>query len=85
ANTIELDITRNDQSVFNGQIALDRMKRSHAELVEYLFRGFVFPHGVLLMTGTGVVPGDDFTLAVGDVIRITIEGIGSLENTVAEL
>jgi 2-dehydro-3-deoxy-D-arabinonate dehydratase len=85
SNTIELDISRKDQSVFSGKIALDRMKRSHSELVEYLFRGFVFPHGVLLMTGTGVVPGDDFTLAVDDVVSITIQGIGTLVNTVAEL
>ncbi|MHA4844355.1 fumarylacetoacetate hydrolase family protein [Flavitalea antarctica] len=80
---IELDIQRNQQSVFNGQIALDRMKRQHTELVDYLFREFRFTNGVMLMTGTGVVPPDHFTLEVGDEVNITIMGIGTLTNTVA--
>ena len=53
------------------------------ELVQYLFRDRSYPSGVFLMTGTGVVPPDEFTLHSGDLIRITIEGIGTLENHVA--
>ncbi len=58
------------------------MKRKHADLAEFLFRESSFPHGCFLMTGTGLVPHDDFTLEVGDEIRITIDGIGTLVNTV---
>ena len=83
ASVIELDIVRNGQTVFNGKIALDRMKRKHTELVDYLFREFKFPQGVLLMTGTGIVPPDSFTLVVGDEVSITIEGIGKLTNVIA--
>jgi len=85
ATLIDLNIERKHQSVFSGQIALDRMKRKHTELVSFLFRGFNFPTGVMLMTGTGVVPPDDFTLEVGDEVNITIQGIGTLTNTVATL
>jgi 2-dehydro-3-deoxy-D-arabinonate dehydratase len=83
SNVISLEIVRNGQNVFEGSIALDRMKRKHTELVEYLFREFKFEKGVMLMTGTGVVPPDDFTLEVGDEINITIQGIGTLSNVVA--
>jgi 2-dehydro-3-deoxy-D-arabinonate dehydratase len=83
ANLISLEIVRNGQTVFEGSIALDRMKRKHTELVEYLFREFHFEKGVMLMTGTGVVPPDDFTLEVNDEINITIQGIGTLSNVVA--
>jgi len=80
---ISIAIKRNDQCVFEGDVTLERMKRSLTELVSYLFREFSFQHGVMLMTGTGVVPPDDFTLETGDVVSITIEGIGTLTNTVA--
>jgi len=60
------------------------LKRDPKDLVHYLFRDNSFPRGVFLMTCTGVVPEDDFTLARGDVIRITIDGIGTLENTVVQ-
>ena len=60
------------------------MKRSPAELVEFLFRDNDFPHGCFLLTGTGIVPPDDFTLRAGDVTRITIEPIGTLVNTVVQ-
>ncbi len=63
--------------------SLAELKRELKELVAFLFRDNSFPQGVFLMTGTGIVPGDDFTLASGDIIRITIEGIGTLENQVA--
>jgi 2-dehydro-3-deoxy-D-arabinonate dehydratase len=59
------------------------MKRRPEELVEYLFRDQTFPHGCFLLTGTGIVPPDDFTLQHGDGIAITIDGIGTLENHVA--
>jgi 2-dehydro-3-deoxy-D-arabinonate dehydratase len=58
------------------------MKRAPEELVEYLFRETSFPTGVFLMTGTGIVPGQDFTLQSGDEVSITIDGIGTLTNPV---
>jgi 2-dehydro-3-deoxy-D-arabinonate dehydratase len=81
---ISLEIIRDNVSLFEGSIAINRMKRKHNELISYLFREMSFPHGAYLMTGTGVVPPNEFTLAVGDVINITIEGIGTLTNTVEE-
>jgi 2-dehydro-3-deoxy-D-arabinonate dehydratase len=79
---IRLDIVRDDQAVFSGTIAIDQMKRQHTELVSYLFRECSFAAGCYLMTGTGIVPPDNFTLRDGDVVRITIDGIGTLENVV---
>jgi 2-dehydro-3-deoxy-D-arabinonate dehydratase len=58
------------------------MKRKPEELVEYLYRNNSFPHGCFLLTGTGVVPPDSFTLKPGDEIRITIPPIGTLVNVV---
>lgn len=81
---ISLEIIRDNVSLFEGSIAINRMKRKHNELISYLFREMSFPHGAYLMTGTGVVPPNEFTLAVGDVINITIEGIGTLTNTVEQ-
>jgi 2-dehydro-3-deoxy-D-arabinonate dehydratase len=69
--------------VFAGTILLSQMKRTLPELASWLFRECDFKHGVYLMTGTGIVPPDHFTLAIDDKIVITIEGIGQLENTVA--
>jgi len=68
---------------FAGQTTLAELKREPEELVEFLFRDNSFPQGAFLLTGTGIVPGDDFTLASGDNIRIAIDSIGTLENTVA--
>jgi 2-dehydro-3-deoxy-D-arabinonate dehydratase len=59
------------------------MKRTHQELIDYLFRSMDFPNGVYLMTGTCLVPPNEFTLAVGDRISISIAEIGVLTNTVA--
>jgi 2-dehydro-3-deoxy-D-arabinonate dehydratase len=59
------------------------MKRKPQELVDYLFRESSFPNGAFLMTGTGIVPPADFTLALGDVVSIEIEKIGTLTNPVA--
>jgi len=81
--TIRLEITREGAPVFTGETALDRMKRNFAELADWLFREDAFPHGCYLLTGTGIVPPNDFTLAPGDHIRIEIAGIGALHNTVS--
>jgi 2-dehydro-3-deoxy-D-arabinonate dehydratase len=81
--SISIAILRNGETVFSNEISIDRMKRKHTELVEYLFREVTFPYGTYLMTGTGIVPPDGFTLLSGDVIKILIEHIGVLENTVA--
>lgn len=79
---ITLAILRKKETVFSGTTGINQMKRSHQELVDFLFRECTFPHGVYLMTGTGIVPPNDFTLASGDEIRITIDEIGTLVNTV---
>jgi 2-dehydro-3-deoxy-D-arabinonate dehydratase len=68
---------------FAGATEISQLKRSFAELAGFLFRDNVFPHGTYLMTGTGVVPPDSFTLHSGDEIRIAIEPIGTLVNPVA--
>lgn len=80
---ILLEIVRKGRVEFSGSVALSELKRDPKELVEYLFRDNSFPNGCFLMTGTGVVPPSSFTLASGDVVRITIEPIGTLENEVA--
>ena len=79
---IRLEIRRGGQAVFTNSIAIDQMKRQHIELVSFLYRECSFPHGCYLMTGTGIVPPDDFTLHSGDEIGITIDGIGTLTNVV---
>jgi 2-dehydro-3-deoxy-D-arabinonate dehydratase len=80
---VRLVIRRGGQTVFEGSTTLSTMKRQPKELVEYLFRDNSFPNGCVLLTGTGIVPPDAFTLASGDEIAITIEPIGTLMNTVA--
>ncbi|PYR72177.1 MAG: 2-hydroxyhepta-2,4-diene-1,7-dioate isomerase [Acidobacteria bacterium] len=79
---IHLAVTRGGAEVFRGQTALSQMRRRPEELIAFLFRENSFPDGCILLTGTGVVPPDDFTLRSGDVIQITIPPIGTLENTV---
>lgn len=79
---IEITISRADQVVFEGSTSVGQIKRSFAELGDYLFRSQEFSQGAILLTGTGVVPPDSFTLAGGDVVRITIGEIGTLENEV---
>jgi 2-dehydro-3-deoxy-D-arabinonate dehydratase len=81
---IRLEIVRDSSAVFTGTTTLAELKRTPATLVEYLFRDNSFPFGTFLMTGTGIVPPDSFTLAIGDRVRITIDPIGTLENTVAQ-
>ena len=80
--TIGLEIRRSGQTVFAGDTRAGQIKRTFAELVDYLYRSQAFPNGAVLLTGAGVVPPDDFTLAAGDAVRITISGIGRLENPV---
>jgi 2-dehydro-3-deoxy-D-arabinonate dehydratase len=79
---IHLQILRGGKTVFSGATALTEIKRKFSTLLEYLFRDNSFPSGCFLLTGTGIVPPDEFTLAAGDEIRITISGIGTLVNTV---
>ena len=79
---IKVEIQRADKEVFSGGTSLAAMKRQPASLVEFLFRENSFPDGCFLMTGTGVVPPDAFTLEHGDEILIHIDGIGTLNNTV---
>lgn len=82
---ISMEISRNATTVFSGQISINQMKRKHDELIGYLFRAMRFPNGVYLMTGTCLVPPNEFTLQEGDIVRIEIDGIGRLENTVQQL
>ena len=79
---IILQIFRNSKPVFKGDVEFSQMIRKPEDLVEFLYRECSFPHGSFLMTGTGIVPGSDFTLQIGDEIHITIEPIGTLINTV---
>ncbi len=79
---IRLQISRGGAVAFEGSTTLAAMKRRPEELVEYLYRETSFPHGCILLTGTGVVPPDTFTLQSGDEIAITIDAIGTLRNTV---
>ncbi len=80
---IEIEIERNDKVMYYGKVEIGMMKRTHNELIEYLFRECDFPNGVFLMTGTCLVPDDDFTLKIGDKITITISPIGTLINYVS--
>jgi 2-dehydro-3-deoxy-D-arabinonate dehydratase len=83
ATRIHIDISRAGESVFSGATEISRIKRTLPSLAEFLFRETTFPHGAFLLTGTGVVPPDSFTLQSGDLIAITIDSIGTLTNTVA--
>ena len=78
---IRLEIQRNGESIFRAQIQTSQMKRRLEELVAYLGRELDFPHGVFLMTGTGIVPGEDFTLQPGDRVAVTV-GQMTLQNDV---
>jgi 2-dehydro-3-deoxy-D-arabinonate dehydratase len=82
ASTIQMKIMRKGKNIFTGNTTLAELKRDPEELARFLFRDNSFPQGVFLMTGTGIVPGNDFSLAKGDAIRIQIDRIGTLENYV---
>ena len=79
---IRLVIELNGNSAFDGATKVSAMKRSFQELIDWLGRETSFPNGVILLTGTGIVPPDDFTLAAGDVVHIDITGIGRLTNVI---
>jgi len=81
--TIQLEILREGRNVFGGKVGIDQIRREFTDLAAYLYRECTFPYGCLLMTGTGIVPGPDFSLQSKDEIRIAIDGIGTLVNTVA--
>lgn len=80
--TIRLKIERDGQTAFEGDVQTARIKRRIPELLDYLGRSTEFPDGAILLTGTGVVPPNDFTLVAEDVVTITIDGVGTLRNPV---
>lgn len=80
---IHITISREGADQYTDSVAISQMKRGHQELVDFLFRESSFPQGCFLMTGTCMVPPNSFTLQSGDVVRISIDGIGTLTNTVA--
>lgn len=82
---IQIAITRGGNRVFEGSTSVSQIKRSFDELARFLCRCQTFPYGAVLLTGTGVVPPDQFTLEVGDEIEIGISGIGTLRNSVVEV
>jgi 2-dehydro-3-deoxy-D-arabinonate dehydratase len=79
--SISVEIHRGGK-VFEGKTGINQIKRSFEDLVKYLYLETTFPNGCYLMTGTGIVPPNDFTLQKNDEIRITIDSIGTLINTV---
>ncbi len=81
---IRLKIVRSGVAVFEGRTDLGQMARTFDELIGYLGRDNSFPQGAILLTGTGLVPPDEFTLAAGDVVEIEIDGIGKLMNPVVQ-
>lgn len=81
--TIHVRVQRGTKVVFQGETSVGQIKRRFEELGTYLFQSQSFPHGVVLLTGTGIVPPDNFTLQAADIIRISISGIGAIENPVA--
>ncbi len=79
---ITLEILRSGDPGFAGETHVSQIKRAFQELTNFLFRSQRFPQGAILLTGTGIVPPESFTLAAGDLVRIQISGIGTLENPV---
>ncbi|WP_346769241.1 fumarylacetoacetate hydrolase family protein [Planctomonas sp. JC2975] len=82
---IALTIEREGVTVFEGTTSTETMARTLPDLADWLFRGLDFPDGTVVLTGTGIVPGADFTLMPGDVVRIGIDGIGTLANPVIKV
>lgn len=81
---VELSIYRDGEKVFSGKTDASQLAREFDELVQWLGRDNSFPDGAFLLTGTGIVPDSDFTLLPGDDIQINIDGIGQLQNGVAQ-
>ena len=84
ATKITLTIERDGSEVFKGETDLDQMARQFDDLISWLCRENDFPNGAFLMTGTGIVPPDEFTLENGDMVHIEITGIGTLTNPVVK-
>ena len=82
--TISLSIERNGKSIWEGSSSTSYLRRSPQELVDYIFREEQFPHGVIISTGTGIVPELSFSLSAGDVVSIAIADIGILRNPVVD-
>ncbi len=83
--TIRLVISRDGEDAFSGEVSTDQIKRGIPELIDYLGRSNSYPGGVMLLTGAGIVPPAEFTLHADDVVAITIDGIGTLRNSVIEV
>lgn len=83
--SIGVRVRRGGTEVFAGQTEVNRLKRSFSELATWLFHSNAFPRGAVLLTGTGVVPPDDFSLRAGDEVEIEVSGIGKLLNPVVEV
>nr|WP_255430114.1 fumarylacetoacetate hydrolase family protein [Streptomonospora sp. PA3] len=82
AGHVRMSVLRGGDEAFSGEVALAALRRKPEELVSWLFDCYPFPDGAVLATGTGIVPGMDFTLQEGDVVDIAITGVGALRNTV---
>ena len=80
--TIKAKILRGASTTWEAQTSLGQLNRTLEDLVDYLFRCQDFPHGVILSTGTGIVPPMDIALAAGDIVEIDVAGVGVLTNTV---
>ncbi|MGE0605819.1 MAG: fumarylacetoacetate hydrolase family protein [Pirellulales bacterium] len=83
-SAIKLAIQRGGQEVFGGETSVSQLARTFDDLIQWLCRENSFPTGVFLLTGTGIVPKDDFTLQAGDMVSISIDGIGTLTNPVVQ-
>lgn len=81
---IQLEVVRDKEVIFRGTTSVASMVRSYDELIGWLGRDNSFPHGVVLLTGTGIIPADDFTLKAHDVVEIGVTGIGTLANPVVQ-
>ena len=82
---ISMQIGRDGKTVFEGAVSVNQLKRSFGELRDFMFQSQIFPFGCALLTGTGIVPDDDFTLEEGDTVSIHISGIGCLNNPVVRV
>jgi 2-dehydro-3-deoxy-D-arabinonate dehydratase len=85
ARAIRLVIRRGGETIFEGETSTSQIHRTFDDLINYLRRHNDFPDGVFLMTGTGIIPPSEFTLEDGDVVDVSIDGIGTLSNPVTRL
>jgi 2-dehydro-3-deoxy-D-arabinonate dehydratase len=81
---IEVSIVRGDRTVFRDDTNLGQLKREFEELIGWLGKENEFPHGAILLTGTGIVPPDEFALQDGDIVTMEVTGIGRLTNPVVQ-